>query len=153
MKTVKYILGIFLILLSFGAIVQNKIIPAVAFFIMGLVLIPPISEQVKAKFKLWQNKNVRYVTYVTLFILASAFVGNNNFKSINKTSSETTDLGSIQTDKLIYQDYSSGVEKNISQLSTDRLQLREKWIKELSQNSIYIQLVSQKIVSVDYLLT
>ena len=151
--TLKYILGVLLILASIGAIAQSKILSAIFYLILGLLFLPPVSNQIRAKLKYWQNKNIRYFTYVTLFILASAFVGKNNFKSINKTSTATTDSGIIQIDNLIYQDYSSKVEKNISQLSTDRLQLREKWIKELSQNSIYIQLVTQKIVSVDYLLT
>ena len=152
MKTVKYILGIFLILLSFGAIVQNKIIPAVAFFIMGLVLIPPISEQVKAKFKLWQNKNVRYFTYIVLFIVGASFIGKQNFNINDKSSTETVNENEI-VNKEIYSEYATQVEKDIAELSTERKQLREKLLKELAQNSTYIALVNNKTVSVDYLMT
>ncbi len=152
MKTVKYILGIFLILLSFGAIVQHKIIPAVAFFILGLVIIPNVSEQLKAKLKIWQNKNFRYVSYAVFFLFGASFIGKTNFKSDNKTSTENSSE-SYLTKKVSYENYSNEVEKNISKLPANKLQLREKWLKELSQNTTYIELAKNKTVSVDYLLT
>src|SRR5690606_34910879 len=35
--------------------------------ILGALFLPPISDSLKEKFKFWQNKAVRYVSYIVLF--------------------------------------------------------------------------------------
>ena len=56
--------------------------------ILGVVLLPPISDLLKEKFKLWQSKGLRYVTYVVLFFIAGVFIPKE------MTALETTNMGS-----------------------------------------------------------
>lgn len=102
-KIAKYAIGFILIFASIGAVAQSKFLVSLFYLIIGLVLIPPISEKIKENFALWQNKNIRYISYVVLFILAGAFIGKNGLKSdtsksikveatIEKTSSDKNNL-------------------------------------------------------------
>lgn len=69
MKVVKYILGVTLLFGGFASIFEDKISSGFLALILGAIILPPISEQLKEKFKLWQNKGLRYVAYIFLFFL------------------------------------------------------------------------------------
>ncbi len=149
-KIAKYVIGIILIFASIGAVVQSKFLASLFYLIIGLVLIPPISEKIKENFTLWQNKNIRYISYFVLFILASVFISKNSFNLNNKNE---IDAENEIVNKEIYPEYTTQVKKDIAELSTERKEIREKFIKGLAKNSTYITLVKNKTVSVDYLMT
>ena len=52
---------------------NGNFIASILFLLVGLLLLPPISEQVKQKFAFWQSKNVRYIGYSALFVVAILF--------------------------------------------------------------------------------
>ncbi len=74
MKVVKYTLGVLFILGGIGSLLNGAFLAGFLIFILGLLFLPPISELSKEKIKLWQNKAVRYVSYIVLFIIASIFI-------------------------------------------------------------------------------
>ena len=69
MKVAKYILGILFIITGLGVITQKSIITGIAFLILGVVLLPTVSDKLKENVSFWQNKIVRYVSYIVLFII------------------------------------------------------------------------------------
>ncbi len=88
MKTVKYILGVLLILGGLGGI-KDSIITGLIIFVIGLLILPPVSEKLKEHFKFWQNKGVRYGSYIGLFILSSIFLPNIEPKEKPQLQKET----------------------------------------------------------------
>src|SRR5690554_5775214 len=74
MKVVKYTFGVLFILGGIGSLLNGAFVAGFLIFILGLLFLPPISELSKEKIKLWQNKAVRYVSYIVLFIIASIFI-------------------------------------------------------------------------------
>ena len=74
MKVAKYILGILFIITGLGVITQKSIIAGIAFALLGIVLLPKVSDKLKENVSFWQNKIVRYVSYIVLFTIAGATV-------------------------------------------------------------------------------
>ncbi|AVM49539.1 hypothetical protein [Capnocytophaga sp. oral taxon 878] len=101
MKVAKYILGILLIITGLGVITQKSIIAGIAFVILGVVLLPTVSDKLKENVSFWQNKIVRYVSYIVLFTIAGATVPKsaetssskeeNKPKIVIKTEENTTE--------------------------------------------------------------
>lgn len=86
---------------------------------------------------------MKKVIYLS-FILGLLSVGSSCKKSTsNKISKEP--------EKSKYQDYVSQAENRASTLSQKRKDKRTKWLTELNANRIYINLVNDKIISVEYL--
>lgn len=76
MKTVKYVLGVFFILGGIGALAQGSIGAGLLIAILGALFLPPVSDSLKEKVELWQNKAVRYVSYIVLFGIGGVLAGN-----------------------------------------------------------------------------
>lgn len=101
MKVAKYILGILFIITGLGVITQKSIITGIAFVILGIVLLPTVSDKLKENVSFWQNKIVRYVSYIVLFTIAGATVPKspktssskeeNKPKIVIKTEENTTE--------------------------------------------------------------
>ena len=101
MKVAKYILGILFIITGLGVITQKSIITGIAFVILGVVLLPTVSDKLKENVSFWQNKIVRYVSYIVLFTIAGATVPKsaetssskeeNKPKTVIKTEENTTE--------------------------------------------------------------
>ena len=101
MKVAKYILGILFIITGLGVITQKSIIAGIAFALLGIVLLPTVSDKLKENVSFWQNKIVRYVSYIVLFTIAGATVPKsaetssskeeNKPKVVIKTEENTTE--------------------------------------------------------------
>ena len=101
MKVAKYILGILFIITGLGVITQKSIIAGIAFVILGVVLLPTVSDKLKENVSFWQNKIFRYVSYIVLFTIAGATVPKspetssskeeNKPKIVIKTEENTTE--------------------------------------------------------------
>nr|WP_321232360.1 hypothetical protein [uncultured Psychroserpens sp.] len=81
MKIVKYILGSLLILSALGGFLQGEMLASLFLFILGLILLPPISMKIKIELKLYRNKAIRYTTYAVLFVFAGSFINTNSIIS------------------------------------------------------------------------
>lgn len=146
MKVVKYILAILFIISVISNFVQGNFAAGLIFLILGILLLPPVSEKLNEKFKLWQNKGLRYVTYISLFFIGGIFILVSGIpKSENKSVVREEKKGKP------YQAYFQQVEKNVSQLTPERKQAREKLLSDLKNNPIYQKLVVGKEVSAEYL--
>ena len=84
MKVAKYILGILFIITGLGVITQKSIIAGIAFALLGIVLLPKVSDKLKENVSFWQNKIVRYVSYIVLFTIAGATVPKSPETSSSK---------------------------------------------------------------------
>ena len=84
MKVAKYILGILFIITGLGVITQKSIIAGIAFALLGIVLLPKVSDKLKENVSFWQNKIVRYVSYIVLFTIAGATVPKSAETSSSK---------------------------------------------------------------------
>lgn len=87
MKVFKYIVSVLLILSALGGIFTGDFLTGLFFLILGIIIFPPISDNLKEKFKFWQNKAVRYVSYIALVVIAGAFIDKSE---MNKGLNETT---------------------------------------------------------------
>jgi len=74
MKVVKYVLGVLFILGGIGSLASGAFGAGLLTTILGALFLPPISDALKEKFKFWQNKAVRYVSYIVLFGIIGAFM-------------------------------------------------------------------------------
>lgn len=145
MKTFKYVLGVLILLCSFAAFAESSVGAGLSSIILGLVILPPISDKLKEKFSFWQKKPVRYVSYVALLAIIGA------------TAPDMDNIGSGSSlesyiSKTPYEKYLSQSEKDISALSDVTKKDRDTTITNLKKNSIYKELVDKKTVSKDYLL-
>ena len=145
MKTFKYVLGVLILLCSFAAFAESSVGAGLSSIILGLVILPPISDKLKEKFSFWQKKPVRYVSYVALLAIIGATLPNKD--NIGSGSSLESDIS-----KTPYEKYLSQSEKDISALSDVTKKNRDTTITNLKKNSIYKELVDKKTVSKDYLL-
>ncbi len=106
MRKVKYVLGVFLILGGLEGI-KDSIITGLIILIIGLLVLPPVSDKLKGELKFWQNKVVRYGTYIGLFVLASVFLPNIEAEETLQSQKEAKQVdvkeeGRNDTDKVIY---------------------------------------------------
>jgi hypothetical protein len=83
MKIAKYILSIFLIIGGFGFIAKGNFIVGLFTLILGVILLPPISEKIKGQVKFFKNKNIRYGIYIGLFIIAGVLMPKKNTENFN----------------------------------------------------------------------
>ena len=102
MKVVKFIVGGLFLISALGMFGQKEFLTGLIFASLGLVFLPPISENLKQKLELWQSKAVRYITYVALFILSGVFISNRDaIKSYNEETAikKNPEASTISTDK------------------------------------------------------
>ena len=102
MKVVKFIVGGIFIISALGMFGQKEFLTGLIFALLGLIILPPISENLKQKLKIWQSKAVRYITYVALFILSGIFMNNKDaIKSYNKETEikKSSEASITSTDK------------------------------------------------------
>ena len=149
MKVVKFILGGLFLISALGMFGQKEFLTGLIFASLGLVFLPPISENLKQKFKLWQSKGIRYVAYIVLFFIAGAFMDKGKFSDLKTSQSE---ISNETKDKLPYQEYLNQVEQASKLLSKERIENRNNVFSEFKTNSIYQKLVVNKEVSQEYLI-
>ncbi|WP_314817737.1 hypothetical protein [Capnocytophaga gingivalis] len=85
MKTFKYVLGVLILLCSFAAFAESSVGAGLSSIILGLVILPPISDKLKEKFSFWQKKPVRYVSYVALLAIIGATLPNKDSSSSSES--------------------------------------------------------------------
>lgn len=68
MKFVKYIFGILFIVGGIGIIGTGNWVGGLLLLLIGIIILPPISETLKKSFTFWQNKTNRYISLILLFI-------------------------------------------------------------------------------------
>lgn len=143
MKAVKYILAALFIIGGLGFSFQNSILSGIISIILGVILIPIISDKLRKSMNLWKQKGVRYVSYVLLFILSGAFsnitgeTSTSAFKKSPKSSS--------------YKSYNDKVISIIENLDEEGKESRHNTVNELQATETYKILVDSNKVSADYL--
>ena len=149
MRILKFAIGGLFIIASLGMFAQKEVLTGLISIILGLIILPPISEKIKEKFNQWNSRGVRYVVYVVLLALVGITSNKTKFPSSNSTVKENSakEISSQNP----YQNYLDEVDKNIASLSPERKAEREKIHSELKSNPVYAQLVTQKVVSSEYL--
>lgn len=85
MKTFKYVLGVFILLGSFAAFAEGSVGAGLCSIILGLVILPPISDKLKEKFSFWEKKPVRYVSCVALLAIIGATLPNKDSSSSSES--------------------------------------------------------------------
>ncbi len=109
MKVLKYILSILLMLSALGGLFSGEFLTGLFFLILGIIILPPISEKLNNKISFWKNKGVRYATYLVLFILAGSSIKKSTLKSpqskkevlISYIKNDTIDKSIINIKKFI----------------------------------------------------
>ena len=69
MRILKFILGGLFIIASLGMFAQKEVLTGLISVILGLIILPPVSENLKQKYTLWNSKGVRYISYIVLLSL------------------------------------------------------------------------------------
>lgn len=149
----KWILSIMFLMASLGSFIQGQIGAGFIMFTLFLLLLPPLSDLLKSKFKFWQSRGIRYVTYIVLFFVTGFFIDTNELESSSGLASETeTKKESKEDEKLsLYADYISQTEENVANLSDERKAKREEFLTTFKANPIYEELVLNKVVESKYL--
>lgn len=151
MKTVKYVLGVFFILGGIGALAQGSIGAGLLIAILGALFLPPVSDSLKEKVELWQNKAVRYVSYIVLFGIGGALAGNAGGLVKERSTSVSYENEKKEVSKTPYESYLKKNEKIIANFSEEKKQEREEMLAELHTNIVYKTLVEDKVVSTEYI--
>ena len=85
MKILKYVISIVLLIGGIRAFVEGNVLMSIFFLLAGLVVFPNISEILKSKITLWQNKFVRYGMIVGLVIVGGAFKSKADKQKVEST--------------------------------------------------------------------
>ena len=149
MRILKFFIGGFFIIASLGMFAQKEVLTGLISAVLGIIILPPVSENLKQKFNLWNSKGLRYVVYAVLLALVGITSNKAKFPSSNSTVKENS--AKEISNQNPYQNYLDEVDKNIASLSPERKAEREKILSELKSNPVYVQLVTQKVVSSEYL--
>ncbi|RRQ46501.1 hypothetical protein [Chryseobacterium sp. SC28] len=99
MKVFKFILAVFFITAALGGVIQKQFPVSIVFLILGTLLLPPISEQIKENFKLWQSKGIRYVTYIFLFFIAGATMDKSKLPKAATGNDKTPTVTQTEIDR------------------------------------------------------
>lgn len=137
MKVVKWIVGIFFIMTAFGFLLSGDILTTLFMGILGIVIIPIVSEKIKSKLTLWQNRIVRYVSYFALIVLASVFMDETKTnQSLDMLHEDKTEISSkpkknkvryIDLDKVLF-------DGNGNEVKADENDVTYKVIEVLKHN-------------------
>lgn len=65
-KVFKYIFGTLFTFSGVQYLIGGEIAQAIIFSIIGLIILPPISEALKQKLKMWNKRGIRFVVYIIL---------------------------------------------------------------------------------------
>ena len=76
-KVIKIIVAVLFILSAFGGIIKGEVLAGLCFLILGIIILPQISNKIKQSVKLFQSKGLRYVVYTVLFISGGLFIDRN----------------------------------------------------------------------------
>ena len=148
MRILKFVIGGLFIVASLGMFAQKEVLTGLISAVLGIIILPPVSENLKQKFNLWNSKGLRYVVYAVLLALVGVTSNKAKFPSSNSTIKENS---AKEVSQNPYQNYLDEVDRNIASLSPERKAGREKILSELKSNPVYVQLVTQKVVSSEYL--
>lgn len=85
MKILKYVISIGLFVGGIRALVEGNVLMSVFFMIVGLLVFPIISEILKSKITLWQNKYVRYGVIVGLVIIGGTLKSKADKQKLEST--------------------------------------------------------------------
>ena len=148
MRIVKFIIGVLFIIAALGMIIQKEVLAGLISALLGIIILPPVSEKVKEKFKEWNNRSVRYVSYAVLLAIIGFTTNKTKLSASSPNTKTKTDEVAIQNP---YQNYLDESAKNIASLSPERKEAREKILSELKSNPVYTKMVTEKVVSSEYL--
>src|SRR5690606_2433523 len=127
-----------------GALAQGSIGAGLLIAILGALFLPPVSDSLKEKVELWQNKAVRYVSYIVLFGIGGALAGNAGGLVKERSTSVSYENEKKEVSKTPYESYLKKNEKIIANLSEEKKQEREEMLAELHTNIVYKTLVEDK---------
>lgn len=140
MKIIKYSVGVLFICSSLGLLFTGKPV-GILLLVLGIIILPIVSKLLKQKISIWNSKIVRYCSYGFLFLTAAI---------INRPSLENYKVA-IKSDKTsIEKKYKSYFSKN-QELTEENDSIRKLVIKEIQNTKTYKALVSDSIISVEYL--
>ncbi len=148
MRIVKFIIGALFIIAALGMIAQKEVLAGLISAILGVVILPPVSENLKQKLKQWNSRAVRYVSYAVLLALIGITANKTKFPASTSITKEKTEEVVNQNP---YQSYLDESAKNIASLSPELKANREKLLSALKENPVYTKLVTEKVVSSEYL--
>lgn len=96
MNIFKKIVSVLLVISGIGGFLKGDILPSLFTTILGLILYPDVSENIKKSFIIWKNKGVRYAGYLLLLLIAGASIKK---KDIAKDSTEKNIVSTTQKPK------------------------------------------------------
>lgn len=84
-KIIKFVFGGLFIIGALGMFAKSEIFAGLISIILGVIILPPISENLKEKFKLWNSKGTRYISYALLLVVLSISTNKRKFSELSKT--------------------------------------------------------------------
>ena len=85
MKILKYVVSIGLFVGGIRALVEGNLFMAIFFMLAGLLVFPTVSEILKSKIALWQNKYARYGVIIGLVIIGGALKSKADKQKLEST--------------------------------------------------------------------
>jgi hypothetical protein len=145
-KITKYVLGGLLILSGLGFLFNGSFLGGLLIILVGLALLPPVSEKNKEKYPFWRKNIIRRSMLGFLVIVGFGIAGSQM-----SSKSDYKEPNTKKTSRLLYQKYQDEVKSKVTSLSQEELAIRKEKLELLKNNSVYKKLVDSSVVSVEYL--
>lgn len=134
MKILKYILSVFFILGGIGSLASGVFLTGLLTVILGILFLPPTSDTLKEKFKFWQKKPIRYISYIGLFFIVGAIIPKDvTITKNNGQKNNVRNVADFKSKKDILINY---IKKDITDKSIQNLKKMGE-IGELFNNGNY----------------
>lgn len=95
-----------MIITGFSAILEKIYIGAITLLVLGIVILPPISDKLKKYFNFWQTKEIRYAAYVVILfvglVTSNKYSNKANREAKNVVSASNKSIYKVKIDESIY---------------------------------------------------
>ena len=148
-NSVKWIVGVSLIIGGLIAF-SSSFLAGLLILIAGLLIIPTISDKLKAKFPFWKKKSIRTITPIALFLIGLIMTfPNMPDGTTSENDNASSQKNSKSQGKSPYQSYLD-VFKSI-ELTEEAKENRKLHLDGFEQNDYYKILIDSAIVSEEYI--
>lgn len=151
---VKWFFAVLFFLSVLGSLKDKAFLSAIIFLLIGLLLLPPLTEFWRAKIPFLSNKSYKGGLILLLLIIAVSFnanISNNgvNDKEVKDISSEISSGGE---DIKQYENYFAWSKEAVESLSEKEKAQRQEILDKQRSTRTYDSLITNKTVSAKYIL-
>lgn len=85
------VIGLFILMLCLGFILQHDYIAGLVFFLIAVIAIPAVSTKIEKKLNISMTRNVRFIVVLVLFIISAAALTPTTHNPVNNNTTLISD--------------------------------------------------------------